>query len=201
MIDSLLRRASLAAAAAMLSFPAAAQSDAAFVSALSKPLPGLATMAEFKTRPQIIAVQAKAGGPSVPQAEWRKMMESVRLQGKLGQKGDVQALHRLAGDPKGVHKIYSAMVFLEEDLDGELFPFAAALKVILYVPIPGTDRFEASAWTILLTVTGEVTGAEFTVSTGNRTIGFTKTRTQKVGLADPALKARVDEIAKFFTTN
>lgn len=203
MIISPLRRTALAAAAvAALSFPAAARSDAAFAASLGKPLAGLATMAELKTRPQIIAVQAPAQGPGVPQAEWRKVTELIRLQGKRGEgKGDIQALHRLAGDPRGVHKIYSAMVFLEEDYDGEIVAYAAALKVILYVPVPGTDRLQASAWTILLTMTGKVTEAEFSESTGNRTIGFTKTRTQKVSLADPALKARVDEIVTFFTTN
>lgn len=202
MINSPLRRVALAAAAvSLLSFPAAARSDADFAASLGTPPAGLATMAQIKTQTQIIAVQAPAQGPTVPQAEWRKMMESIRLQGRLGEKGDLQALHRLAGDPKGVHKIYSAMVFLEEDYDGEIVAYAAALKVILYVPIAGTDRLQASAWTILLTMTGKVTEAEFTESTGNRTIGFTKTRTQKVSLADPALKARLDEIGKFFTTN
>lgn len=194
-----LRRAALAAAAvSALSFPAAAQGDAAFAASLGKPLAGLATVAELKTRPQIIAAQAPAQGPSVPQAEWRKVLEVIRLQGK--RKDDSQSFARLAGDPKGLHITYSAMVFLT-DFDGEMVAYTAALGITRYKPIAGTDRFEAQGWTILLTPTGKVTEAQFTEYTGNRAVGFTPTRTQKVGLADPALKARIDEIVKLVTAH
>lgn len=200
MNSSPLRRAALAAAAvSVLSFPAAAQNDAAFAASLGKPLAGLATMAELKTRPQIIAVQAPAQGPAVPQAEWRKVLEVIRLQGK--RKVDSQSFARLAGDPKGLHITYSAMVFLEENSDGEIAAHTAALGLTRYIPIPGTDRFQAQGWTILLTPTGTVTEAQFAEYTGNRAVGFTPTRTQNVSLADPAVKARIDEIVKLVTAH
>lgn len=200
MNSSPLRRAALAAAAvAVLSFPAAARSDAAFAASLGQPLAGLATMAELKTRPQIIAVQAPAQGPTVPHADWRKVMELIRLQGKRSVgKVDTQSFVRLAGDPKGPHVTYSALVFLEE-YDGEIVAYAASLGLTRFIPIAGTDRFQAQGWTILLTPTGTVTEAQFAEYTGNRAIGFTPTRTQNVQLTDPALKPRIDEILKLLS--
>ena len=82
MVNSSIRRAVLVVAAiASLSNRAAAQTDAAFASALGKVPSGLATMAQLKTRSQI-PVAAQVPGPTVPADVWRKVFQTALRYGK-----------------------------------------------------------------------------------------------------------------------
>lgn len=75
MIKSLPRCAALSVAvAAVLSLPAAAQTDAAFASALGKLPSGLATAAQLKTAPQ---APAQVQGPTAPADVWQKVFETA----------------------------------------------------------------------------------------------------------------------------
>lgn len=70
-----LRRAALAASAVVvLALPAAAQSDAAFASALAARPAGLATLAQLKTQSQVPPAPA-AQGPVAPAAAWQKLLD------------------------------------------------------------------------------------------------------------------------------
>lgn len=80
MINPLLRRAVLAASAlAALSLPSAAQTDAAFASALGKIPSGLATMAQLKTQSQ---APAQVLGPTAPADVWQKVFKNALRYGK-----------------------------------------------------------------------------------------------------------------------
>ncbi|MDD5303051.1 MAG: hypothetical protein PHS14_08065 [Elusimicrobia bacterium] len=75
-IPSLRRTALAVAAAAALALPAAAQTDAAFASALGKIPSGLATMAQLKTQPQAPAA-AQVQGPAAPADVWQKVFQTA----------------------------------------------------------------------------------------------------------------------------
>lgn len=75
MINSTLRRAGLVLAViASFSIRAAAQTDAAFVSALSKMPAGLAVMAQLKTQTQVPAAPT---GPRAPADVWREVVNKA----------------------------------------------------------------------------------------------------------------------------
>jgi hypothetical protein len=77
MINPSLRRAVLViAAVASLSIRAAAQTDAAFASALGKVPSGLATMTQLKTRSQI-PVAAQVEGPRIRAGVWQNVFKTA----------------------------------------------------------------------------------------------------------------------------
>jgi hypothetical protein len=82
MITSTPRRAMFVVAAiAALSIQAAAQTDAAFASALGKIPSGLATMAQLKTRSQI-PVAAQVEGPRIRAGVWQNVFKTALRYGK-----------------------------------------------------------------------------------------------------------------------
>lgn len=107
-----LRRAVFAATFLVaISLPATAQSDAA----LGKPLSGLETMAQLKTRSQI-PPSSQAQGPVAPAAAWKKLLDLVVGKGKR------------TVDP--VTKAVSCFLEKSGEDDGQIYAITAAGRIL-----------------------------------------------------------------------
>jgi hypothetical protein len=200
MMPTLRRAVSAAAAAAVLSIPAAAQSDAAFAAALGRLPSALATMAQLKTAPQAPAA-AKAKGPAVPAAAWKKLLGKVRAQGTFSGSGAVilQSLNAMRGPQKDDHTTYSVTISLSPNADGALVVQEAAIGVTEFALMEDSDIFTATQWTFVLSASGEVTQAMSADALGNYEIGFRSGRPRDLDLADSEVKTRVEEAVAFWT--
>lgn len=134
---------SLAAlAGAVLAFPASARADAAFAAALAKPLAGLETMAQLKTRAQVPpAPQPK--GPAVPEAAWMNILNTVRTEGKW--------IPPPAGSPFGTYKLLEPT--------GNRAPAHTHMSVeIVSKPVTGTTIEIVGARLVAVTLTVHAAG-------------------------------------------
>lgn len=206
MIPPSLRRTVLAAAAvAVLSLPAAAQSDAAFAAALGKAPSALATMAQLKTAVQAPAA-AKAKGPTVPAAAWTEMLNKAMRDGRReSEDSDTRWLQEVAGDPDGEHTRRLLMVFLVLDENDRIVTDGGALSLATYTWAPaGPDGIRrllvSEAWTLLISGSGEVTEAAIVTTLGNAQIGYEEIGNVMVDAADPRVKVRLDEMFKRWST-
>lgn len=142
MIKSHLSCAALSVAvAAVLSLPAAAQTDAAFASALGKLPSGLATAAQLKTAPQ---APVQVQGPTAPADVWQKVFEAALRYGKREAIPNTQGFSYLISEsfttPKG-RVIKQSVNFLVVPVgNGRLKAVAAELIYMEFMVDPKTKQ-------------------------------------------------------------
>lgn len=202
MIDSPLRRAALAAAAAvsLLSFPAAAQGDAAFAAALGKPLAGLATMAQLKAQPQIPAGN-KAPILAASKKSLGIMFWTVTNFGKhtAPTPGSKFGTYAYTADdvktPTGFDRMSLTLLAAPQAGGGFLVD---RLIVEAATVSFGGDTMTAKTWVFLLDHQGRVVLARRGEATAKRDGEMITKPPVKLDLADPAVKARFESILKFW---
>lgn len=141
MINSPLRLAALAAAAVtVLAFPAAARSDAAFAASLGRPLTGLATIAQLKTRSQVPPA-ARPQGPVAPVGAWNSVLAIAINEGKLEfdpkSKFHTFMVKDAFNHPDGTHYILRIFLLAIKNGDGSFRAHAVQLSVHEIRALPG----------------------------------------------------------------
>lgn len=203
MIDSTLRRTVLAAAAvAALSFPAVAQSDAAFAAALGKPLPALAAMAQLQTQPQKpAAAPAQVKGPAAPADVWAKVLAVAKLQGAKTQydpQFNLYALLDFVYDAPHATEYYLGAYALSSDTAQNIVKVNFSARDT--TEIPGTRLVSFVIWTFTTDASGRLTLAE--CRKGSKTVGTVSNplivSVEKLYLDDPKGKARFDETLRYW---
>jgi hypothetical protein len=203
MINFSIRRGVLVVAAiAFLSIRAAAQTDAAFASALGGVPSGLATMAQLKTVSQKPATDP-ALGPPVSNDAWMKILTVARRDGEYTEPapGESEDLGRWSitddvKDPKSEFRQMSLTIIgrpLDETSMAIGLVFFGAMKLTAT-----TTEVRAETWTFTTDHLGRVREASCQVATktldGKITLGPIK----NLNIADPKTAAQYDAIIKYW---
>lgn len=195
MINFPILRAVLAAsAAAALSLPAAAQTDAAFASALGKIPSGLAAMASLKTKPQ---KPAAVQGPIAPADIWQEVLDTALYSGKSKPLPNTPLVSYMIEenfiDPKVDYaRIQSVNVLILPASDEGYRVWAAQFVVIENTYVPERRHARLDSWVFETDGSGRLQSAlhitDIVVSETEKTKGTP----EKLDLADPKTKARYD---------
>ncbi len=200
MITSSLRRAGLAVAViAALSLRAAAQSDAAFASALGQGVPTPAQFAQAKAKPQKPAPPV-VKPPSAPDAVWQKVLETVKNGGIYKPGADPMpsafTIDDSSGDAKADHETHSIAV-LGLINDDEKFEAMGAILVFKSHKLdPKDGNWRIDQWMFMTDIYGEVADAGHGViiqTPDGKTVSATP---EKLNPADPKIQAQYDTMLK-----
>ncbi|MDP3541619.1 MAG: hypothetical protein Q8T11_04040 [Elusimicrobiota bacterium] len=195
-----LRLAALAAAVAVLACPAAARSDAAFAAALGKPLPGLATMAELKTLPQVPPVPVQAQGPVASTAAWRSVLQVAIREGKV-EIDPKSKIHTFTVEdsfdhPNGNFYKLNIILLATKNADGSFKAHAAQLYILeIQAAVGGAVR--AEHWFFNVSGAGRLREVRLisSVTRGNSTVRGPE---EVKDLAAPEVKERFDETVDYW---
>lgn len=162
-----LLRAVLAAAA--LSLPASAQSDAAFASALGKLPSGLAAMAQLKTAPQAPA-PAQVQGPAAPADVWKKVSNNALSYGEPARtEGSDLIAYKISEElviKKGAHLLTQSLNFLVLPVGNGKFRAAGALFIVTEIVYTAeTKQAVRESWVFEVSGSGRLTSAQHDVTT------------------------------------
>lgn len=200
MITSSLRRAGLAVAViASLSLRAAAQSDAAFASALGETPSGIATVTKLKAKPQKPAAP-EVKPPSAPDAVWQKVLEAVKTDGKYrpqtGQMPGSFSLEDVDGDAKADHTTYNIIVLGMLNEEEQFQAMGAMLIVTEFKLDPKSGNFTLDQWGFETDIYGQVAdiGQGTVVKTPDGKVVSTSHAT--IDPADPKIQAKFDSVLK-----
>ena len=194
MINSSLRRTALAAAAAAcLSLPAAAQSDAALSVALGALHAPLAAMAQLKTQSQTPA-PPQLKGPTAPADLWKKILDSARKgtfavepNGIIRRKRDAQIDYSATSATQ-----HHVTVFSTVRPDGHE-GVGGALFVVSEFNMDAAGVMRIDHWVFGTNRSGQLLDADHHVDIDGK-----NRVTSHLGLGDPQTKTRFDEMVKFW---
>lgn len=157
----------------------------------------LATTAQLKTRSQV-PVAAQAAGPTAPLREWDDLMDKIYKDGVAAKDNSSQMLSGTVGVRTAAHTTHTALVFLARDKNNELAATDAGLGITNFTPTGKAGEFRTEGWILILSQYGEVMEAHHTEGVGSYAVGFLQTKTEKLDLAAPAVKARLDESMRYW---
>lgn len=199
MIPYSIRRALLVlAAAAFMISRAAAQTDAAFSSALQAGAPSPAQFAKIRAKPQKPAPAPKA--PAANDAVWQKVLETVKRDGVYkpgaGPLPGAFTIDDSTGDPKAAH-VERSVAVLGIVNDEELFEAMGAIFVVKsYTLDPKDGNWRVDQWMFMTDIYGEVGDGGHVVvvqTPDGKTVSATP---EPLNPADPRIQTQLDAMLK-----
>lgn len=188
-----------ALSAAALALPAAAQSDAAFASALGTPPSGLATLAQLKAQPQAPA-QDPPMGPPVAHDAWMRIINLMRAKAKYtgpDAKGLSEwRLSEKSSDPRAEY-VLMTVVFVGRTVGDNIgigVAFFSAFKATAT-----TTEVVAESWSFSTDYLGRVKRAVYQRTTKRLDGSIHVEAGVPVDFADPRIAARFASIIKYWS--
>lgn len=184
------------AAVLALSFPAAAQSDAAFASALGKLPSGLATMAQLKTAPQAPA-QDPVLGPPVAHDDWMAIINLMRAEAEYEAPEPGTTLSKWSLTDSNPEYRQMDIVFFGRP-QGTFIAIGAAFFVAVKITeLP--NELRAETWIFTTDYLGRMKAASFQSATKAADGKITEYPLKELDFADPKVAARFDAIIKHWS--
>lgn len=193
-----LSRAGLALlVVASLSLRAAAQTDAAFASALGEAPAGLATLARLKKKAQ---KPAAPKAPTANDAVWQKVLEAVKTDGvytpEAGRMPGTFSLEDVMGDPKANHTIQGITVGGLLNEEGQFQAIGAILIVSNFKLDPKDGNWRVEQWVFETDIYGQVANAGHGTAVQTPDGKVVSAAPDKLNPADPKIQAQYDAMLK-----
>jgi hypothetical protein len=142
---------------------------------------------------------AQVQGPVAPAGAWRKVLDTVRLEGEKGAADgfSTRSLTVGAGDPARDNAVYGIIVFYFAGADGELR--VAGVELSLERSTLKTGVIRTDYWNMLVKPSGRVDTAVYRQRVDVPGDDVIEGAPAAVDLADPRVKARFDEMLEFWS--
>lgn len=199
MLISQIRRTALAAAVAF-SLPAAGQSDAALSFPLGAMRAPFATMAQLKTQTQMPAA-TQIQGPIAPASIWAKILDTVKRNGEM--RADPPFVRQSLTETiktSPTTSVHEIIIFLAPGADTKLSLVGAEISIVENTLTLSSGTILTESWALLLDNTGRLDTAVYSKRVDVAGKEPVSDPPMVLDLADPRVKARFDEMLKFWST-